>query len=243
MEFVMSIGSTIAGSVPIKPATYVPNEKVIIRFTTSPWIMGRIKYLNFHMRNTRHRENDTTEAIPTDINIPYAPKVTRTKGRTNFTRLQTVFFMSTYTDDRYAIKTFSAMILREEHSMKKTNKKEENSVSLIKSNVGENIPKNTRYKIEASIEVTATIVKEVLIFSFFLSDVGRYFTKLFPNPKRLKVEINVITEMSVVPIPTCSGVNSRAFTIQKKNPKKAMIAVLAIKKIEFLYRESLATYV
>jgi hypothetical protein len=70
--------------------------------------------------------------------------------------------------------------------------------------------------------------------SFFLSDNGRYFIKLFPNPNKLKVEINVITEISVVARPTCSGVNNRAFMIQKKKPKKAMTAVLSIRKIEFL---------
>ena len=79
------------------------------------------------------------------------------------------------------------------------------------------------------IEVRATKVKEVFIFSFFLSDVGRYFIKLFSSPKRLKLEISDITEIRVMPIPTCSGVNNLALMIQKKNPKKAMTPVLSIK--------------
>ena len=80
-----------------------------------------------------------------------------------------------------------------------------------------------------NIEVNPTSIKEVFIFSFFLSEVGRYLTKLFPSPKRLKLEIKAITEIRVVPIPTCSGVNNRALIIQKKKPKNAITPVLRMR--------------
>jgi len=80
-----------------------------------------------------------------------------------------------------------------------------------------------------TIEVKPTNVNAVFIFLFFLSDVGKYLIKPFPSPNKLKLEINVITEISVVAIPTCSGVNNRALIIQKKKPKKAIIAVLNIR--------------
>jgi hypothetical protein len=64
---------------------------------------------------------------------------------------------------------------------------------------------------------------------FFLSDVGRYRISPFPRPKRLKLEINVIIEIRVVPIPTCSAEYRRAFIIQKKKPNTAITPVLNIR--------------
>ncbi len=74
-----------------------------------------------------------------------------------------------------------------------------------------------------------TIVKEVFITSFFSFEVGKYLIRPLSKPRILKLEIKVIIEIRVVPIPTCSGVNNLAFMIQKKKPKKAMTAVLAIR--------------
>jgi hypothetical protein len=65
--------------------------------------------------------------------------------------------------------------------------------------------------------------------SFFRSEVGKYLIKPLLSPKRLKLEINEITDISAVAIPTCSGLNNLAFTIQKKNPKKDIIAVLKMR--------------
>ena len=81
-------------------------------------------------------------------------------------------------------------------------------------------------------------MNEVFIFLFFLSEVGRYLISPLPRPRRLKLVINVIIEIRVVPIPTCSAEYKRAFIIQKKKLKKAVIPVLNIRKIEFLYKES-----
>ena len=71
-------------------------------------------------------------------------------------------------------------------------------LSLTNNSFGENVFKKTRKSIEINIEVNPTSVNEVFIFLFFLSEVGRYLIKLFPSPKRLKLEINVITEIRTV---------------------------------------------
>jgi len=52
------------------------------------------------------------------------------------------------------------------------------------------------------MEAKPTRINEVFIFSFFLADMGRYLIRLFPRPKRLKLEIRVINEIRVVPMPT-----------------------------------------
>ena len=101
--------------------------------------------------------------------------------------------------------------------------------SLTNNNLGENVFKKTRKNIEMNIEVNPTSVNEVFIFLFFLSEVGRYLIKLFPSPKRLKLEINVIIEIRVVPIPTCSAEYRCVFIIQKKKPKTAITPVLNIR--------------
>ena len=90
------------------------------------------------------------------------------------------------------------------------------------------------------ISERSTRVNEVLIFLFFFSEMGRYLISPVPRPRMLKPEINVIIERRVVPIPTCSAEYRRAFIIQKKKPKKDITAVLNIRKIEFLYKESFA---
>jgi hypothetical protein len=59
--------------------------------------------------------------------------------------------------------------------------------------------------------------------------VGRYLINPFPRPRMLKPEINDITEIRVVPIPTCSVEYKRAFIIQKKKPKKDSTPVLNIR--------------
>jgi hypothetical protein len=83
-------------------------------------------------------------------------------------------------------------------------------------------------------------VNEVFIFLFFLSDVGRYLISPFPRPRMLKLEINVITEISVVPIPTCSAEYKRVFIIQKKKPNTApSLPCLTSDKLNFYIRSHL----
>ncbi len=127
------------------------------------------------------------------------------------------------------MKTFSDIELSEEKTINNINSKEKIMFSLTNNNFGENIFKKTRKNIEMNIEVNPTSINEVFILSFFLSEVGRYLIKLFPSPKRLKLEINVITEIRVVPIPTCSEEYRRAFIIQKKKPNTAITPVLNIR--------------
>jgi hypothetical protein len=102
------------------------------------------------------------------------------------------------------MKTFSDIIFSEEKTINNINSKEKIMLSLTNNNLGENVFKKTRKNIEMNIEVNPTSINEVFIFSFFLSEVRRYLIKLFLSPKRLKLEINVIIEIRVVPIPTCS---------------------------------------
>ena len=82
---------------------------------------------------------------------------------------------------------------------------------------------------ETRIDIVMIIVKALFIILFFLSDVGKYLIMLLPIPRLLKLEIKVITEISVVPIPTHSGVNVRAFMTQKKKPRTDITAVPRIK--------------
>ena len=102
-------------------------------------------------------------------------------------------------------------------------------LSLTNNNLGENVFKKTRKNIEMNTEVNPTSVNEVFIFLFFLSDVGRYLISPFPRPRMLKLEINVIVEIRVVPIPTCSAEYRRAFITQKKKPNTAITPVLSIR--------------
>ena len=146
----------------------------------------------------------------------------------------------TYFEERYAIKTLSESALRVEKTIKSTNRKAKIGFSLTNIKLGEKVFTKSRNITEIVSDAKPTSVKEVLIFSFFRSEEGRYLIKLFPSPNKLKLDINAITEIRVVPIPTCSGVKSLAFISQKKNPKIAITAVLAIRKIEFLYKESFA---
>src|SRR5665648_17490 len=127
------------------------------------------------------------------------------------------------------MKTFSDIALSEVKTINNINSKEKIIFSLTNNNLGENVFKKTRKNIEMNMEVNPTSVNEVFIFSFFLSEVGRYLIKLFPSPKRLKLEINVIIEIRVVPIPTCSAEYRRAFIIQKKKPNTAITPVLSIR--------------
>jgi len=127
------------------------------------------------------------------------------------------------------MKTFSDIAFSEVKATNNINSKEKIMLSLTNNNFGENVFKKTRKNIEMNIEVNPTSVNEVFIFSFFLSEVGRYLIKLFPSPKRLKLEINVIIEIRVVPIPTCSAEYRRAFIIQKKKPNTAITPVLNIR--------------
>jgi len=62
--------------------------------------------------------------------------------------------------------------------------------------------KKTIKKSEIIIEARPTIANDVFIFSVFLSEAGRYLIKLLPSPKMLKLEINPMTEIKVVAIPT-----------------------------------------
>ena len=102
-------------------------------------------------------------------------------------------------------------------------------LSLSNNNLGENVFKKTRKNIEMNIEVNPTSVNEVFIFSFFLSDVGRYLISPFPRSRMLKLEINVIIEIRVVPIPNCSAEYRLAFIIQKKKQNTAITSVLNIR--------------
>jgi len=127
------------------------------------------------------------------------------------------------------MKTFSDIIFSEEKTINNINSKEKIMLSLTNNNLGENVFKKTRKKIEINIEVNPTSVNEVFIFLFFLSDVGRYLISAAPMPGMLKLEINVITEIRVVPIPICSAEYRRAFIIQKKKPNTANTPVLNIR--------------
>ena len=127
------------------------------------------------------------------------------------------------------MKTFSDIIFSEEKTINNIKSKEKIIFSLTNNNLGENVFKKTGKNIEMNIVVNPTSINEVFIFSFFLSEVGRYLIKLFPSPKRLKLEINVIIEIRVVPIPTCSAEYRRAFIIQKKKPNTAITPVLNIR--------------
>ena len=127
------------------------------------------------------------------------------------------------------MKTLSDIIFSEEKTINNINSKEKIMLSLTNNNLGENVFKKARKNIEVNIEVNPTSVNEVFIFSFFLSEVGRYLIKLFPSPKRLKFEINVITEIRVVPIPTCSAEYRRALITQKKKPNAAITPVFNIR--------------
>ena len=55
---------------------------------------------------------------------------------------------------------------------------------------------------------------------------------------KLNIDTKVKTEIRDVASPICSGEYIRALIIQKKKPKNAIIAVLSIKYMEFLYKES-----
>ena len=127
------------------------------------------------------------------------------------------------------LNTLSDIIFSEKKAINNINSKEKIIFSLTNNNFGENVFKKIRKNIEMSIEVKPTSVNEVFIFSFFLSEVGRYLIKLLPSPKRLKLEINVIIEIRVVPTPTCSAEYKRAFIIQKKKPNTAITPVLNIR--------------
>ena len=127
------------------------------------------------------------------------------------------------------MKTFSDIIFSEEKTINNINSKEKIMLSLTNNNLGENVFKKTRKKIEINIEVNPTSVNEVFIFLFFLFDVGSYLISPFPRPRMLKLEINVIIEIRMVPIPTCSAEYRRAFIIQKKKPNTANTPVLNIR--------------
>jgi len=127
------------------------------------------------------------------------------------------------------MKTYSDIVLSEEKTINNINIKEKIILSLTNNNLGENVFKKTRKNIEMNIEVNPTSVNEVFIFLFFLSDVGRYLIIPFPRPRMLKLEINVIIEIRVVPIPTCSAEYRRVFIIQKKKPNAAITPVLNIR--------------
>ena len=88
------------------------------------------------------------------------------------------------------------------------------------------------------MDAIVIIVKAVFIFSIFWSEAGKYLTRLPPSPNRQKLERRLIADIIVVPSPTSVVENNLAFIIQKKNPSTAETAVLSIKKMEFLYRES-----
>src|SRR3989344_2361609 len=89
-----------------------------------------------------------------------------------------------------------------------------------------------------TIEVNPTIVRLVLIRSFFWSLEGRYRIKLTFKPIKAKTVIKVPVEIMVVANPICSTVNSRAFIPQKSIPKPAKIKLLAKRKVELRYKES-----
>ena len=127
------------------------------------------------------------------------------------------------------MKTFSDIAFSEKKTINNINSKEKIIFFLTNNNLGENVCKKTRNNIEMNIEVNPPSENEVFIFFIFLSEVGRYLIKLFPSPKRLKLEINVIIEIRVVPIPTCSEEYRRAFIIQKKKPNTAITPVLNIR--------------
>ena len=90
----------------------------------------------------------------------------------------------------------------EDKSVKMMNKREKRMFCLRKAIEGEAKSTITKKNKDAVIDVIQTRVNTVFIFSIFRSEPGRYLIKLFPNPRRLKVEIKVVTEMSVVAIPT-----------------------------------------
>ena len=95
--------------------------------------------MNFKIKNNKPNPKAIIVAIPTDINIPYAPKPINKTGRANLKKLRIVFFRSTYFAERYAIKTFSERILREEKTANKINNIKKRIFSLTNNNFGENI--------------------------------------------------------------------------------------------------------
>ena len=82
--------------------------------------------------------------IPTDINIPYEPSAIRIKGRISLEMLKIVFFISTYFDERYAIKIFSDIVFNEQKTINNTNSKAKIMFSIINNNFGENVFRKTR---------------------------------------------------------------------------------------------------
>jgi hypothetical protein len=85
-----------------------------------------------------------TKAIPTDINIPYEPNAIRMNGRINLATLKIIFFISTYFDERYAIKTFSDIVFNEQKTINNINSKEKMIFSLTNNNFGENVFRKIR---------------------------------------------------------------------------------------------------
>ena len=102
-------------------------------------------------------------------------------------------------------------------------------LSLIKDNAGENILIPRRKIVLTIIVITPTRVKQLLMLSFFLSDLGRYLTNPVPSPRREKEAIKDITEIIVVAIPICAVVNNLAHIIQKTKPNKPITIVLNIR--------------
>jgi len=99
----------------------------------------------------------------------------------------------------------------------------------MNNNFGENVFRKIKKIADIKIDVKATMVNEVFIFLFLNSDTGRYLIRPSPRPRILKLESNVIVEIRVVPIPTCSVEYKRAFIIQKKKPNKAITPVFSIR--------------
>ena len=124
---------------------------------------------------------------------------------------------------------FSEITFSEEKTINSIKRKEKTRFSLTNKRLGDKVFMKRRKITEMITDVNATSVKLGFIFSFFRSEDGRYLIKLLPSPIKLKVEIKVITEIRVVAIPTCSGVNNLALITQKKKPKKDITAVLNIR--------------
>ena len=127
------------------------------------------------------------------------------------------------------MKTDPDIVFSEVKTINNINNKEKIIFSLTNNNFGENVSRNIRKITDIKTDIRATRVNEVFIFLFFTSDVGKYLINPLLKPRMLKLEINVIEEIRVVPIPTCSAEYRRAFIIQKKKPNTAITTVLNIR--------------
>ena len=103
---------------------------------------------------------------------------------------------------RKAINILSINAFNVEKTIKKKKNKIYKVFPLINCNLGENKFKPRIKKVKMIKVITEVTEKQVLIWSFFLVDLGKYLIKPTSKPSRLKDVIKSITDKRVVATPT-----------------------------------------